>query len=374
MARTENPANLLSRLDHLNAQELRRLLVEHLTERRLGLTWERNAIDHDEALNADIVLPKLVPELSHRPATAGKQFVHRNLIIEGDNFDSLRLLKATHAGRVRVIYIDPPYNTGEKDWVYNDSYVGKTDRWRHSMWLEFLYQRLLLARDLLTPDGVILVSIDDDNRAHLDMLMNEVFHGGRLGSFAWKVRNGGNDTKGALLSINHEHVLVYGNPEFSFKGEGREEGSYSNPDNDRRGDWTSGDLNKAHTARQRPEAYYHIQNPKNGTWYLCDPDSVWRFSSKTRPLKKKLQADPIETIIEQHRVLWPSADDPTVTYSSVAELTSAIKNGSAPKQFKIYNQLKELRKVCTTRFQSADLFPRWAYRPQSLLAGWSSGF
>ena len=75
---------------------------------------------------------------------------HRNLIIEGDNFDSLRLLRATHAGKVRVIYIDPPHNTGNKDWVYNDSYVGQNDRWRHSQWLEFSINALTLARDLLT--------------------------------------------------------------------------------------------------------------------------------------------------------------------------------------------------------------------------------
>lgn len=81
MMQVDNPTDLLSRLDRLNAQELRRLLVEHLTRRKLGLTWERNAIEHDDALNEDIVLPQLVPELSHRPAKLGKQFVHRNLII-----------------------------------------------------------------------------------------------------------------------------------------------------------------------------------------------------------------------------------------------------------------------------------------------------
>ena len=95
-----------------------------------------------------------------------------NLIIEGDNYDSLRLLKSTHAGKVRVIYIDPPYNTGNKDWVYNDRYVGANDRWRHSQWLEFLYRRLTLAKDLLTQDGVIMVSINDENRARLELLMD----------------------------------------------------------------------------------------------------------------------------------------------------------------------------------------------------------
>lgn len=237
-----------SRLAGLNEHELRRLLLQQLTTQKLGLVWERDVIARDEAINADVVLPEFIEETSCRGA--GKPGdPYRNLIIEGDNFDSLRLLKTTHANKIRVIYIDPPYNTGNKDWVYNDSFVGKHDRWRHSQWLEFLYQRLELAKDLLTPDGVILVSIDDENRSRLELLMDEVFPGGRIGSFVWRVRSGGNDTKGALLSANHEHVLVYGNETFSFKGDGREEGAFTNPDNDPRGDWSDGDLNKASTLR-----------------------------------------------------------------------------------------------------------------------------
>lgn len=341
------------RLAGLNEQELRRLLTEHLAKQKLGLVWERDAIAHDEAVNSEIVLPRLVQELSCT-GTSGSNSQFRNLIIEGDNFDSLRLLRATHANKIRVIYIDPPYNTGNKDWVYNDRYVGEKDRWRHSQWLEFLYRRLTLARELLTPDGVILVSIDDDNRSRLDMLMEEVFPGGRVGSFVWRVRNGGNDNKGSLLSTNHEHVLVYGNEAFSFVGDQREEGAFTNPDKDPRGDWSDGDLNKAHNAKQRPEAYYAINNPESDVWYLCDPDSVWRFSSTSRPLKKKLQADPIETIIEQKRILWPANED-VACYATEAELRLAIKNGTAPKQLKIYSQLKELQRQAETDQKVARL-------------------
>ena len=110
-------AALLQQLHTFNEHELRRLLAEHLTSRKLGLTWERDAIAHDRALNANVVLPRLVPEYSHTPEGCT---AHRNLVIEGDNFDSLRLLRSTHAGKVRVIYIDPPYNTGNEGWVYND--------------------------------------------------------------------------------------------------------------------------------------------------------------------------------------------------------------------------------------------------------------
>jgi adenine-specific DNA-methyltransferase len=348
---TKKIQSITDLLDGLNEQELRRLLLEQMTKQKLGLVWERNAIDDDRALNNDVVLPSLRRDLSCNEKN-GEAF--RNLVIEGDNYDSLRLLKSTHANKIRVIYIDPPYNTGNRDWLYNDRYVNENNRWRHSQWLEFLYRRLTLARSLLAPDGVILVSIDDENRARLDMLMEDVFPGRRVGSFVSRVRSGGNDTKGALLSINHEHVLVYANEGFEFKGDGRDEGAYSNADDDPRGDWANDNLVKAHTALQRPEAYYHIQNPATGVWYLGDPDSVWRFSSTTRPLKKKLQADPIEVIVAEKRILWP-ANEETVIYSSVSAIQAAIKTGRAPKQMKIYGQLKELQKKAETDDKAARL-------------------
>lgn len=233
-------AHLTARLETLGAPELRRLLVEHLTKRKLGLYWEGDLIARDVAVNADVVLPRHVAYLSHRPEAMAQAAPHRNLIIEGDNFDALRMLKSTHAGRVRVIYIDPPYNTGNKDWVYNDRYVTKTDRWRHSQWLEFLYRRLLLARDLMASDGVILVSINDKNRARLEMLMDEVFPGRRIGSLVWRTRQGSNDAEGGFLSVDHEHVLVYANEGFEFAGGSRDESKYGNPDGDPRGDWKTG--------------------------------------------------------------------------------------------------------------------------------------
>ncbi|MET3137337.1 adenine-specific DNA-methyltransferase [Undibacterium sp. GrIS 1.2] len=338
----QNIESIEKYLSTLNEHELRRELTERMTTQSLGLTWEHNKISRDRVLNADIVLPRLREELSCRSVESQSTEPYQNLIIEGDNFDALRLLKATHANKIRVIYIDPPYNTGNKDWVYNDQYVGKTDRWRHSQWLEFLFQRLTLARDLLSSDGVIMVSIDDVNRSRLELLMDKIFPGMRAGSFVWKCRSGGNDTKGTLLSSNHEHVLVYSGDAFVFAGDGREESAYDNSDDDERGEWSSGDLNKAHTAKQRPEAYYTIRNPETDVHYLCDPDSVWRFSSTTRPLKKKLQADPIEIIIAEKRILWPTKDQ-TITYTSVAEINAALTAGTAPKQLKIYLDLPKLK-------------------------------
>jgi len=327
---TIKEANLLQSLEHLSAAQLRRLLTEQLTKQKLGLYWESSAIERDAALNANIVLPRLSEADSHgldKVAGLGSP----NLIIEGDNFDSLRLLKSTHAGKVRVIYIDPPYNTGNKDWVYNDHYVGVNDRWRHSQWLEFLYQRLMLAKDLLTQDGVIMVSINDENRARLELLMDEVFPGRKLGSFVWKTRSGSNDEQ-ALFSVDHEYVLVYGQLCFKFRGEDKDFAQYKNPDNDPRGRWKTGDLGKGHTRIERPNAYYPIQNPKTGVWYPCNPAVVWRFASESRVEDTStLRAKSMEQYIREDKVIFPNEKTERVEiWETKQALLDAIKAGDVP--------------------------------------------
>ena len=133
----------------------------------------------------------------------------RNLVIEGDNFDALRYLRMTHAGRVTCIYIDPPYNTGNRDFVYNDRFVDVNDSWRHSMWCEFMYQRLMLAKDLLRQDGVIFVSIDDNEVFALGMLMNKVFSPGNwISTLIWKKSYGGGAKTKHVVGL-HEYVLCY---------------------------------------------------------------------------------------------------------------------------------------------------------------------
>ena len=331
MSDSSRAANLLSQLDQLNEQQLRRLLVEHLTRQKLGLYWEANAIERDAALNANLVLPRLMEEWSHGagPSSAGNEgFAYRNLIIEGDNFDSLRLLRTTHAGKIRVIYIDPPYNTGNKDWVYNDHYVGANDRWRHSQWLEFLYRRLSIARDLLTPDGVIMVSINDENRARLELLMDEVFPGRRVGSFVWRSRTGGNDTKGAFHSTNHEHVLVYGNDGFRFSGDEKSYSIYKNEEAGRV--FYLSDLTKAHDAKERPNTYYPICDPVNDVWYPCNPNRVWAYASKYKVKHdQKLRGDTIEDLIEKNQVWFPP-DQRIACFSSQDELMRAIDAQDIP--------------------------------------------
>ncbi len=331
MTDTTRAANLLSQLEHLNEQQLRRLLVEHLTKQKLGLYWEANAIERDAALNADLVLPRLVEKWSCRPESMSEAHAHRNLIIEGDNYDSLRLLRATHAGKISVIYIDPPYNTGNKDWVYNDHYVGANDRWRHSQWLEFLYRRLTLARDLLTPEGVILVSINDENRARLEMLMDEVFPGMRLGTITWRTRQGSNADQQCFLSVDHEHVLVYGNEGFSFNGFEKNYEMYGNADNDPRGDWRMGDITLGFSFKERPNLYYPLTDPKTGITYPCSPESVWRFATKSRVKDgQQLQAKSMEEYIELGQIIFP-ANPRIETWPTMEALLDAIDKGDVPK-------------------------------------------
>lgn len=331
---------LLQSLDKMSATELRRMLAEHLTKQKLGLYWERNAIEHDQALNANIVLPRLVSEWSHTPDGCTQ---HQNLIIEGDNFDSLRLLRSTHAGRIRVIYIDPPYNTGNKDWVYNDSYVGANDRWRHSQWLEFLYQRLTLARDLLTSDGVILVSINDENRSRLELLMDEVFPGRRLGSLVWRTKDTGNDLTQRFSHV-HEHVLVYANSGFSFNGKPTDKSKFRNPDNDPRGEWSPQPLTKAHSYLDRENTYYPIQDPGTGYWYPCDPNRVWAYASE-KVIKRlcdgdesgvkaaidALRSDTMEALISKQLIYFPPCKpEEVLKFETREELIAAIESGEGP--------------------------------------------
>lgn len=332
--------SLLAQLDNMTPSQLRRLLVEQITQKKLGLNWESNAIERDEALNADIVLPRLVLENSH--SLSGPN-ADGNLIIEGDNFDSLRLLRATHRGKIRVIYIDPPYNTGNKDWVYNDHFVGANDRYRHSQWLEFLYRRLTLARDLLTPDGVILVSINDENRSRLELLMEQVFPRRRLGSLVWRTKDTGNDLSQRFSHV-HEHVLVYANSRFKFNGRKTDRSKFRNTDNDVRGDWSPQPMTSNKSLHERANTYYPIQNPDTGYWYPCDPNSVWRFASENEIRKRhpddesavqsaldSLRSDTIEALIAKRHVYFPPcAEKDVMFYSDRETLVRAIREGKGP--------------------------------------------
>lgn len=314
------------RYDGLTHEQLVRLLEKRDRQKKLGLVWERDEIEADRALEAEFAAAELIAELSDPAAsTAGWP----NLVIEGDNWDALRWLRMTMAGRIKCIYVDPPYNTGAKDWVYNDHYVGKEDRWRHSTWLEFLYRRFALARDLLTEDGVILVSINDENRAKLELMLDEVLPGMRIGSFVWRTRDTTAATNNNLSDV-HEHILVYGSQDFIFSGNEKNRSKYKNPDNDARGDWNIDPLTLAFDRIDRPNLYYPIHDPVTDTWYPCDPDRIWCFASEAR-LKpgQKTRSDTMEEQIRQKRIAFP-AKERVVKWETLEEVVEAVKAGDIP--------------------------------------------
>lgn len=218
----------------------------------------------------------------------------QNLYIEGDNLEVLRLLQASYNGRIKMIYIDPPYNTGH-DFVYKDNFEDNiknykeqtgqaqksnadTDGRYHTNWLNMMYPRLKLARNLLTDDGVIFISIDDKEVANLIKICNEIFgEGNFLNDIVWNSTKSVTNT--ALISVAHNHTLVYfkkkqyyiENREF-FRlidsGEG-----FENPDNDPRGPWKADPFQ---VGGWRPNQQYEIINPKTGSIYKPNPGCSWK--------------------------------------------------------------------------------------------------
>lgn len=323
-----NPASRHKYAD-LNKDQLIALLRQR-DETSLGLVWERDpdVVDGDTSLNEDFVALDFDEELS-----VGEGPYH-NLLIEGENYDALRALKMTHGGKIKCIEIDPPYNTGSNDFIYNDVFLNKEHNYRHSVWLEFMHKRLLIARDLLTDDGVIFVHIGEEEIHRLGCLMDQVFRKSKVGTFVWRTRSGANDSKEYFRSTDHEYVLCYANPGFSFAGSTKSTDAYSNPDNDRRGPWINDNLVKAHNFKQRKDAFYPVLNPETQVWYAPDPDNVWRFASEKK-LKpgQKIRTKPMEQIIREKKVLWPN-DARTVCYQSMSELFAAIDAGTAPRNLR----------------------------------------
>ena len=205
-----------------------------------------------------------------------------NLIIQGDNLHALKALLPRYANRVKCIYIDPPYNTGNEGWIYNDnvnnppmqewfkkhSPIDNEDMERHDKWLCMMWPRLHLLKELLTEDGVIFISIDDNELHHLRMLMDEIFSADNfVTQFVWNKKNVvQNDAK--FASVNHEYVVCYRKSDAfeKFNLLPRSEKAnqrYKNPDNDPRGPWQSVALQ---AKSGRPEDVYTITFPNGVTW------------------------------------------------------------------------------------------------------------
>ncbi|MBN1460005.1 MAG: site-specific DNA-methyltransferase [Armatimonadetes bacterium] len=231
-----------------------------------------------------------------------------NLLVEGDNLLALKALLPYYAGKVKCIYIDPPYNTGDENWMYNDAVnspemrrwlgrvVGRNaeDLCRHDKWLCMMYPRLSLLREFLRDDGVIFVSIDDNEVGNLWSLMDEIYGiENRLGSLVWK-RRSPSAMRDAPLSVDHEYILAYGLDHRKSTLYGLTKTAEDYPYEDERGRYASTDLSIGMGKDARPGQFFTIANPRTGARYEANPERVWRF-----------YPDTMTRVIEAGLVIWP---------------------------------------------------------------------
>lgn len=256
----------------------------------------------------------VVPDAAHNSLPENQD--SRNLYITGDNLDALKHLLKSYSGQVKCIYIDPPYNTGGDDFVYNDAFnfsaeeierklgideeqarklISFTSKGSssHSAWLTFMYPRLQLAKSLLANDGVIFISIDDNEIAQLRLLCDSVFGEERfLAELIWKSRQNKDNRSVTGVSVDHEYVLAYGD---GLSGSKRKQEDYTNPDNDPRGPWASANMVGLATVDKRPNLHYELINPETGLKYEC-PYMGWRYGRAT-----------MDAMICDKRIIWPAS-------------------------------------------------------------------
>lgn len=218
-----NKSDLISKIQTLagltNAERssLIGLLREH---KKYGLVWEDKPEDVEERLRDSL---PVLREVKDKALLSSEPDAPNHILIEGDNLEALTALSYTHEGKIDVIYIDPPYNTGNKDFVYNDSFVDSEDSYRHSKWLSFMSKRLKIAKKLLSDKGVIFISIDDNEQAQLKLLCDEVFSSSHFRNILFVRRR----TKTLNLqfaynglntqNVGAEYILVYANDGFLFR-------------------------------------------------------------------------------------------------------------------------------------------------------------
>ena len=245
---------------------------------------------------------KTEKELRLNRSLSVAEMTTENLVLKGDNLDSLKILKNHYSGKIKCIYIDPPYNTTSDEFVYPDKFdkeetevlglanLSESDFARmdfsfktkksHNGWLAFMYPRLLLARDLLSKDGVIFISIDDNEQANLKLLCDDVF--GEENFVAETIWQHSIQPKGysGKFSVHHNYNLIYKKSDafelLSLERTDEHNKSYSNPDNDPKGLWRSGDVRNA---LYRPNLIFDIQTPSGKI--ISSPSNGWRWSKET---------------------------------------------------------------------------------------------
>lgn len=197
-------AKKINELEGFTNEEKSELLKLLRSQKKYGLVWEDKPEDAELRMRDE--QPVLV-EVPERAIISDDADAPNHILIEGDNLEALTALSYTHCGMIDVIYIDPPYNTGNKDFVYNDSFVDKEDGYRHSKWLSFMNKRLKIAKNLLSEKGVIFISIDDNEQAQLKMLCDELF--GNVNFLGQLILKTATDNNPSQINIEHEYMLCY---------------------------------------------------------------------------------------------------------------------------------------------------------------------
>lgn len=284
---------LLSKLEelkkNLNDDEMVAVINEvesELNRKKYGLVWE----EHEERV--DIEMQTKIPVFTEVKDKEIKTVDENkyNFLLEGDNLHSLKLLEKTHKGKIDVIYIDPPYNRGKSDFIYDDDYINKEDGYMHSKWLSFMEKRLMLAKYLLSNNGLIFISIDDNEYANLKLLCEDIFGSENyINTFIWK-RSSSVKTEKDKFTISSEYILLFSksrlftlNSTFKPLADATVK-SYNKNDNDGRGKYASISLQKPKDPG--PETTYDYTDESGKIW-AC-PKNGWRMS---RMKVKKLELD-----------------------------------------------------------------------------------
>jgi len=280
--------------------------------KKYGLVWEDKPEDVVEQCKTELPVLKEVKN----KAIAKDKNGPVNILIEGDNYHALSVLNYTHKGKVDVIYIDPPYNTGNKDFIYNDNFVDAEDPYRHTKWLSFMEKRLVLAKNLLKRKGVIFISIDDNENAQLKLLADDVFSGGFVATIIWEKKfSPQNDAK--WFSDNHDYLLVYARSKEDWRPNllPRTEvanSRYSNADDDPRGDWTSADMTvKTYSAKYD----YPIETPSG------------RIVKPTKGRCWAMPKERVNELVKDNRIWFGQSGD---NVPRVKIFLSEVKEGIVP--------------------------------------------
>lgn len=286
--------NKILHLEGLTNEDKSELLGLLRKQKKYGLVWEDKPEDVEERLREE--LPVLTEDTS-KTIISPDADAPNHILIEGDNLEALTALAYTHEGKVDVIYIDPPYNTGNKDFIYNDQFVDKEDSYRHSKWLSFMNKRLKIAKQLLSDKGVIFISIDDNEQAQLKILCDEVFGQDHfVATIPWKKRTAKSDVPYSF-SQDYEWILCYAKPKFEAGIKKDNRNYYETADFPNR-PWRIHDMSTQRTADERPNSDFTIINPKNGEKYPVNKKAVWRITKEGFP-----------EYLKQNRIVFPGDYD-----------------------------------------------------------------